>query len=210
MPRPRPSSRRRGFAPTEALARLRRRSTGKEPFALYRIALELPRGAIGSAVSRAHPALRIEIENRLQLGPDLLLLETRVYGPGADSLREEMRALPGVVDVELRATGREVATYRLTIGMPLVQKVIQHHRILARYPITIHDGWMRFETLARASQVRALLADVTRQWGPNRVEAVRRGPTIERGVGLTPSQDALFRTALRAGYFGAPRGITVS
>jgi predicted DNA binding protein len=207
---PRTSHRRRGFAPSEALARLRRRTTKEESFAVFRLALQLPEGAVGSAVSRAHPEVRFDIINRMELGTELVLYEIRVHARGAGGFLDEVRRFASVVDVEVHMDAPDVATYRLTQRMPVVLQVIQHHRVLARYPMTIQNGWLRFETVARPAQVRALLREMSRRVGPNRVEAVRRGTMVGQNLGLTPSQHALFRVALSEGYFGAPRAITVS
>jgi hypothetical protein len=205
------SSRRRKPEPSGSLAALRRRHDRQEaPYAVYRIALQLPARALGSRLSRAHPGLRIEVENRMELGPDLLLLELRVYGPGAAERAEEIRNVPGVMGVEVQEEGPETAMYRIAQRTPMVQKVAREHRVLARYPITLKNGWLRFETVAKPAHVRALLRDLSRRVGPSHVEAVRRGPVLARNLGLTPAQDALFRAALTAGYFRAPRGISVS
>ena len=69
---------------------------------------------------------------------------------------------------------------------------------------------MRFETIAKASQVRRLLKEATRRLGAGHVEAIRHGPVLARSLGLTAPQDALFRAALSAGYFNAPRGTSIS
>ncbi len=203
----------RGRTPSAArtLAALRRRrDRADEWYAVYRLAVELPRGTVGSAISRAHPELRFEVENRMEVPPDRLLLDARMYGPGAGNLADEFRRQPGVVSVDVQDDGTEIAMYRITLRTPLIQKVAREHPVLTRYPLTIRDGWLRFETVAKASQVRALLRDMTNRVGTSHVEAVRRGPVLARSLGLTPPQDALFRAAMNAGYFGSPRGISVS
>lgn len=211
MGRGEPSTRGSDAPSPQVLARLRRRAErGSEPYAIYRIALELPKEAVGGAISRAHPELRIEIANRMEIPPDLLLLDVRIFGPNAGRLSEEARRFSGVIGVEVHEEGPETAMYRLLQHMPVVMKVIQQHRVLARYPMTIQRGWMRFETIAKASQVRRLLRDATRRVGANHVEAVRRGPVLARNLGLTEPQNALFRAAMSAGYFSSPRGISIS
>ena len=211
MPRAKLPSGDREGSPSGTLAPLRRRhGHGEEPYAVYRLAVELPKGAIGAVFSRAHPELRIELENRVEVEPGIVLWDVRGFGPRAADWSEEIRKFPDIVNVEVHEEGPETAMYRITQRTPLILKVLQHHRILAQYPIALKDGWMRFETLAKASQVRALLRELTQRVGPNRVEAVRRGPVLARTLGLTAPQDALFRAALAAGYFSVPRGISVS
>jgi predicted DNA binding protein len=203
---------RQGDAPNpQTLVRLRRRAArGEEPYAVYRLALELPRNAVGGALSRIHRELRIEVANWMNLPTDLLLLDVRVFGPSAGDHAEEVRQFAGVMGVEVHKEGPETAMYRVVQRRPVVMKLIQHHQVLARYPITIQDGWIRFETIAKASQVRTFIKDATRRMGAGHVEAVHHGPVLGRNLGLTDAQDALFRAALSAGYFNSPRGISIS
>ena len=211
MPRSARATGRRDAPSGRTLAGLRRRSAREaERYAVYRVAIELPAKAIGAVLSRNHPDLRIELVNRMEIPSDLVLFDVRIHGPKAGELGPETRAFPGVIGVEVHEEGPESAMYRLLQRTPVVMKVMQANRVLARYPISIQAGWMRFETIAKASQIRRLLRDAGHRVGINRVEAVRRGPILAQNLGLTAAQDALFRFALGAGYFTSPRGISIS
>jgi predicted DNA binding protein len=205
------SSRARDAPSPQALAGLRRRTArGDEPFAVYRLAFELPKDAPGGAISRAHPELRFEIANRLDLAPDRLLYEIRVIGPNPAGVRAEALRFREMISVEVQAEGTEVAVYRIVQRTPVLLQLTQQHRILARYPLTFQDGWARFETIAKASQVRRFLKETARRVGSSHVEAVRRGPVLAQNLGMTGPQESLFRAALSAGYFNSPRGISIS
>ena len=179
-------------------------------FAVYRIALRTKEGSLSDIVTRGHPELRIEILNRLELSNDTVLIEARAFGPGSTDLVSITKNVPDLVDVGVYPETERSALYRFTIRMPPVLRVLQRHRILTRYPITVVDGWMRFETLALPAQVRALVKDLSREIGPSRIEAVRQGSVSPSTLGLTPSQLIVFRQALASGYFGSPRRISLS
>jgi len=180
---------------------------------VYGIAIQPPSSTLASYFSRLHPELRVELLNRMMIPPNLMLHETRIISPGPIDIplwTEEMRRFPGVERVEIQPEGPGRAICRVSNARSVVEQVVQKHRVLARYPIVIQDGWIRFETLATASQMRPFLQEVGRRVGPHRLESVRRHSVSLGSMGLTPSQDAVFRTALRTGYFSVPRRITVS
>jgi predicted DNA binding protein len=157
-----------------------------------------------------HPDLRMELLNRLETGPGELLVELRLLGPGADQLAEQWHELPGILSVESHRESDRSFLYRVTSNTPSIHTITQRHRVLTRYPIVVQDGWSRFETFGHPAQIRDFLDDLRRQIGPNRVESLRQGAASLRSLGLTPTQDTVFRAALSSGYFGAPRGISVT
>jgi HTH DNA binding domain len=196
----------------DAQARFRalRRQGVDESYSAYRIAIQLPKSALGSYFTLLHPELRVELVNRMEVGPELLLAEARLTGPRAGDWAEQVQQFPGVREVAIQPEGPTSAVYRILLSAGVVQKIVQKHRVLARYPIVMESGWMRFETVATPSQIRPFLRDLVRRAGPSHVESVRRRAVSLRTLGLTPSQDAVFRAALSAGYFSVPRGISVS
>ena len=183
---------------------------GRGSYALFRVVAQLQERTWGSRFSRKYPEIRMEILNRLEVRPGQLLVEVRMLGPGAENFSQEWREYAGVIEVEThRETDRNVL-YRVTSETPSIHSITQRHLVLTRYPIVVQDGWSRFETFGHPAQIRHFLDDLKRQIGPNRVESVRQGSTSLRTLGLTPAQDAVFRAALSNGYFGAPRGISVT
>lgn len=212
VPHRRPT-RRAGDRSDAARFRALRARAPVEPYAVYGIAIELPDNALGSVFSRAHPELRIEIINRMELGPKSVLAETRITGPGPmdwPSWSAEVRRFPGVERVELQVESPTSLVCRVVLSMGVVWQVVQRHRVLARYPHVIQNGWLRFETLATGSQIRPFLVESQRRVGTSHVESVRRHSVSAGSLGLTPSQDAVFRAALRSGYFSVPRRVSMS
>jgi len=198
LPAPPPRATRRAF------------ETQASSFALYRIAAQLPKDSWGYHFSRAHPGVRLELLNRIDVGQGLLLAEVRMTGEGAELWPEESKREPGIVAVEAHPEGPQRVLYRVTFSAPSIHVITQQHHVLTRYPIVIQDGMSRFETFAAASQMRDYLDELRTEVGPNRIEAVRRSEVSAGGLGLTPAQDSVFRGALNAGYFKVPRGISVT
>lgn len=174
------------------------------------MAARLPQDSWGFPFSKAHPELRLELINRIELSPSRLLAEVRMLGPGAADWVEEARRMPGVVEVLLHPEAERSALYRVTFATPSIHALTRQHGVLTRYPVVIQNGWSRFETLARPSQMRAFLDDLHARVGPGEIESVRRGPDPLKGLGLTPSLDAVFREALSTGYFSVPRAISLT
>lgn len=164
----------------------------------------------GYRISHAHPELRIEILNRLDVDDEHQVLEARVLGPDAASYAKELRSLPGALEVHVYSATDRSAMYRALLKTAPAIRVIRAHRILARYPIVLQDGWIRFETVATRSQIRRMLREFGGRVGPARIEAIRRGPVRTADLGLSSPQEAVFRAALQAGYFNAPRGISLT
>jgi predicted DNA binding protein len=179
-------------------------------YALFRVAARLQETTWGSIFSRKHPELRMELLNRMELHGGELLVELRLLGPGAERLEEEWRELPRVVALESHREADTAYLYRVVATTPTIHAITQRHGVLTRYPIVVQDGWSRFETFGRPEQIRGFLADLRKEIGPNRVESVHQGSASFQSLGLTPAQDTVFRAALSSGYFGAPRGISVT
>jgi predicted DNA binding protein len=185
-------------------------SAGEGPFSLFRIAAQLPTDSWGYHFSRSHPDLALELLNRIELGPGLLLTEVRMVGPDAEAWRTESRKFAQVVSVASHPEGPGSVLYRVTSRTPSIHEVTQRHHVLTRYPILIRDGWSRFETFGSAAQMRAYLAELSARVGPTHLEAARQGSVSRQSLGLTPIQDAIFRAAVSSGYYASPRRISVT
>jgi predicted DNA binding protein len=152
----------------------------------------------------------MELLNRMELHGGELLVELRLLGPGAEKLAEEWENLPHVATLESHREADQAYLYRVVATTPTIHAITQRHGVLTRYPIVVQDGWSRFETFGRPEQIRDFLADLRKEIGPNRVESVHQGSASFQSLGLTPAQNTVFRAALSSGYFGAPRGISVT
>lgn len=179
-------------------------------YALFRVSAKLEESTWGSRFSRKYPELRMELLNRMELPKGELLVELRLLGPGAERLAEEWRELPRVIALESHREADSSYLYRVVSLTPTIHAITQRHGVLTRYPIVVQNGWSRFETFGRPEQIRMFLEDLRREIGPNRVESVHQGSASLQSLGLTPAQDTVFRAALSSGYFGAPRGISVT
>lgn len=180
-------------------------------FAVYRIAVALPEDSLGYAATHGRPEIRAEVLNRLDVSDkDEIILDVRVLGAGIEGLRELAQRIPAVRRAEFFPETDQSFLCRLTMKLPIIWRVVRNHRILARYPIVIVDGWSRFETLATPDQVRQLVRALRKEVGPSRVEAVHQGSVNASALGLTGSQLTVFREALAAGYFASPRRISLT
>lgn len=184
------------------------------PYAVYRLAVHLGKTGVGARFSSNHPDLRLEIQNRMEVGSGYLLIEGRILGPQAGVSTAEWEAEllddPDVKELQFHSSGGGSVNWRVTQRAPPIHDMVRRHRLLTRYPLVLQGGWLRFETVATAAQIRALIGDMKKRIGPSRVEAIRRG-TVELGsLGLGPAQEIVFRAAMAGGYFDLPRGISVT
>lgn len=186
----------------------------RPPFAVYRLRVQLLPTAIATQLSVAHPEIRIQVENRMEVGPGDLLLEGRIFGPDAGvkapDWEAEVGAAPETSEVDLRPEGRDVVHFRFTQRVPPLHEVVRRHRLLTRYPLVIQNGVMRFETVSTAPQIRAVVAELRQRIGETEVEAIRHGRVTLGSLGLGPAQETVFRAAMNGGYFDLPRGTSVT
>jgi len=181
-----------------------------EPYSLFRISTRVAADSAAYRFSHAHPELRIEILGRMDLDPDHQVVELRVLGAHASRYADEVRALPDVSEVDVHSQTDRAAVYRVSLITDVPGRALRTYRVLTRYPVVLQDGWFRFETVAPASRIRQLVRHLQRSVGSARIEAVRRGPVPVGELGLTASQERVFRTALQTGYFNAPRGVSLT
>jgi predicted DNA binding protein len=179
-------------------------------YSLYRIVAALGKDSWGYRFSRNHPSVRLELLDRLEVGPDLILVEVRMMGPGAFDWAQESQREAGVVHVESHVEDARTVLYRVTFRAPQIHVVTRQHQVLIHYPIIIQNGVSQFETFGTGPQMRAYLDDLRERIGPSRVTAVRRANLAAQSLGMTPIQDTIFRDAVALGYFRSPRGITVT
>jgi len=201
-------------SPKSVKSRLTVRLAGKkravEPYASFRVSARLSVDSVAYRFSHAHPELRIEILGRMDLDPDHQVVEVRALGPDASQYADELRAFSRVSQVDVHSETDRDAHYRISLDTDSAARAVRRFGILTRYPIVLQDGWLRLETVAPAGKIRRLIRHLERSVGPARIEAVRRRPVRAGELGLTAAQDHVFREALHAGYFNAPRGISVT
>ena len=205
-PRRKPPNR----SPVRASASAGSAAFAKGSYSLFRVAARLQESTWGYQFTRRYPGVRLEILNRLEVEPGQLLVELTMTGVGAERFAAEWRDYPGVRSVQSRTEVPGTYHYLVTSSTPTIHSITQRHRVLTRYPIVVQDGWSRFETFGSPSQIREFLDALRAQVGPSQVESSRRSSTTARSLGLTPAQDEIFRAALASGYYGAPRGVSLT
>ena len=194
-----------------------RRRTGQQVtirsphgYALYRVAVPLSKDGWGYHFSRAHPSLRLELLDRIEVGENLMLGEIRMMGPGAYDWPAESRRFPNVIHIETHPEGPSSVLYRVTYRTPSIHTITRRHGVLTRYPIIVQNGESQFETFAEHKQMRAYLAELRRRVGPSRVGALHQGSVTTQTLGFTPGQVAVFQEAVTAGFFQVPRQVTLT
>ena len=191
-------------------SRVGRTSKSPEEYSLYRVVAPLSKDGWGYHFSRAHPSLRFELLDRIEVGEDLLLAEIRMMGPGAYDWPAESRAFPNVIHIETLPEGPQSVLYRVTYKAPFIHTVTRRHHVLTRYPIIVQNGQSQFETFAGNAQMRDYLEELRRRVGPSHVESVQRGSVTTQTLGLTPGQAGIFQEAVTSGFFQVPRRITLT
>jgi HTH DNA binding domain len=179
-------------------------------YALYRIVAQLGKDSWGYRFSRAHPGLRLELLDRLEVGTNQILVEVRMMGPGAFDWAKESLKEESVVHVESHVEDARTVLYRVTFRQPAIYIITRQHQVLIRYPIIIQNGVSQFETFGTGPQMRAYLTALQQRIGPSHVSAVRRAQMPPKALGLTPIQETIFRDAVALGYFESPRAISVT
>lgn len=179
-------------------------------YSLYRIVAQLGKDSWGYHFSKAHPACRLEVLDRMEVGSDMILVEVRMMGPGAFDWARESLKVAGVVHVESHVEDARTVLYRVTFRSPAIHVITRHHRVLIHYPIVVQNGMSQFETFGSGPQMRAYLKELQERIGPSHVAAVRRAHIPAQTLGFTPVQDTIFRDAVALGYFESPRAISVT
>jgi HTH DNA binding domain len=200
--RKRPSSASRSATPATTDA--------AEGYSVYRVDAPLSQDGWGFHFTRAHPSLRLEILDRLEIGGGYLLAEVRMMGPGAYDWPMESRRFPQVTHIETHPEGPTSVLYRITYRAPFIHAITRKHGVLTRYPIIIQNGRSQFETFAAPRQMQGYLKELTEEVGPSQVGSVQQGSVTTQTLGLTPGQVAIFQEAVTAGFFQVPRLVTLT
>jgi predicted DNA binding protein len=159
--------------------------------------------------TRLHPDLLIEVHNIFSVAGHNALGDFEIKGPTTE-WASEIEAYPDVVDVSPLDVPPEKGRYRIRFHETVLISLIVELEILLRYPTTIRNGVVSFETVDRVSRIRRLLAALDGSGYKPRIASLRREFLRSRRPDLTPIQKELFRQALAYGYFHVPRRITLT
>lgn len=163
-----------------------------------------------AALTRAHPDLDVRVRNRLELHRRLTVFEVELSPADGHNWSETIRALPGVVDVELLSTGGDIELSRVFFRGERVAPVIKRFGLVRQFPFPVRRGFATWTVVGPEPKVRGLIAALQDQRWPVQIESVRGGTVEENRYGLTSRQREILRRALAEGYFDVPRRITLT
>ncbi len=175
-----------------------------------RLKVWLPEGMWLQAFTTSHPDVRIEVQDRMEVGRGLVLMELQVLGPAHGGWSEEIRGLPGVRDVELisASEGSELCrvVFRGRGFLPLLKRL----RLLRHLPFPVQAGVATWTVVGPGRKVRRLLDELARESTRVHVEAIHPGALAKGSTGLTARQQEILRRAMAEGYFDVPRRISLT
>ena len=205
---------RRERAGTDDLARLRALRSGDaaagERLFIATLRLRIPKDLWTGRFSSAHPSVRLEALNRTEVGPDISVSDYWIGGNPPSGWTTEVERYPDVRSAERLAEVGDGCLYRITYRNPPVVDLYRRLRIPVQFPLRIQGGFIQWEVVARRAEFEAVLRFARERTGDLSVVSVRRRPLRSHLPLLTDGQQELLTSAMAAGYFAVPRGITLT
>ena len=187
---------------------LHERSTGRILTCRVRVGLE--RSSWLSALTTANPDLDVRVRGRLDLRRGLTLFEVELSPVNGRSWSERIRALPGVIDVELLDASGDTELCRVFFRGETVAAVIKRFGLIRQFPFPVRGGVATWTFVGPEPKVRGLLDALRARPWPVQVESVRGGTPERNRYGLTSRQREILRRALAEGYFDVPRRVSLT
>lgn len=160
--------------------------------------------------SSAHPDLRIEALHWNAIDERTSVLDYWIGGLPGGRWTTEIAANADVTKVQALAESGEGGLYRVVQRMNPVVQLYRRLHLPLRFPMAVRGGVITWEVMAKHSELDAILAFFQERKLEVTISSVRRGLGRTPLPILTPRQRELLTEALRAGYFGVPRGITLT
>ena len=162
-------------------------------------------------IAADHPDLQFVVLDRLEISGNAVMEDIHVSGgPTASHLVEELQSGRGVRSAEqIAAMGRE-ATYRMSIDMPPLAKLLRELEVIVRYPVSFGGAEGRLLVASSKAKVRVLLSRMKKFAPDTRIESIRTDILEGPQALLTPKQQELFRLAMASGYWDVPRRATMT
>jgi predicted DNA binding protein len=173
----------------------------------------MPDASWMSRFTLAHPELRMDVLDRLELGRGTTLLEVRISAPEepeGGGWSEEIRRLPSVRDVELLGTTGNSETCRVIFRGTTFIPILRRLRLVRHFPFPIQNGLATWNVVGPEGKVRQLLDTLGKLTDRVQVLGVRHGSSSGEPGLLSPRQEEVLRRALAEGYFDVPRRISLT
>lgn len=168
-----------------------------------------PRKWLGG-FSTAHPTIRLEVVDRLEIGDGVTMFEVRLVGDDGSGWEREIRSRPGVEEVEVLAAadGEEVLRvfFRGRTFIPMLRSL----RLVRHFPFPVQNGVATWTVVGSSEKVQELLRRLKTDAKGFRVDSIRHGDSRGGHSVLTPRQKDLLERALAEGYFDVPRRISLT
>jgi hypothetical protein len=183
---------------------------GAETVLSVRLRVRLPEAIWMASFTVAHPTVRLEVLDRLEVGRRLVLFEVRVVPDARARWAEEIRRIPGVREVEAIDAGAAAGIYRVLWSGRTFLPLVKRLRLPRHFPFPVESGVATWTVAGPETKVRELLRHLDRARIAWTLELVRRGPSLRLASTLTPRQREILHRAVSEGYFEVPRRISLT
>ncbi len=163
-----------------------------------------------AALSAAHPSVRFEVLDRLEVSPRRVLFDVRLPARPTAPWSEELGRLPDVGSVELLDASASAETYRVLFAGRTFVPLVKRWRVLRRFPFPVENGVATWLVVGAEPRVRRLLSALRGSGVAFRIDSVRRGLPAGPASVLTTRQREVLRKAVGEGYFDVPRRISLT
>jgi HTH DNA binding domain len=175
-----------------------------------RLRVRLPKDAWMATLTRAHPSVRVDVMDRLEISARRVLFDLQLPSKPRVDWNEELRKLSGVEAVELIDADSRYEIYRVIFTGRTFVPLVKRLRILRRFPFPVQDGVATWIVVGPESRVRGLITNLRRSRIAFSVDSLRRGLRTEARQLLTPRQREVLGHAIADGYFDVPRRVSLT
>lgn len=156
-------------------------------------------------LTTGHPECWIDVLDRFPLSAGLVATEAKLHGDQDHELSHEIERTPDVRHVETLEQGRSATLVRVVHRTPKGIALFRKLRITRQFPFRVENGRTTWLVVTTEEKLRHLLDGLSKVVSRLELESVRTGPPDVGPRVLTERQNALFREAMRQGYFDVPR-----
>lgn len=180
-----------------------------EDIVTCRLKVVFPRAMWMQRFTTAHPSLRMEVLDRLEVGRGQVLYTVVLSSHEKVDWAKELLRFRGIRDVERISTQELSGTYRVLYSGWTFLPLIKRAKLPRQYPFTVQNGVATWTLVGSEGKVRALLKELEASQITVSVEAIRRGNITRTAPELTARQTEILERAIEEGYFEVPRRISL-